>query len=432
VPGATCTLEAFVRGRWLRAASVRVEDAALGTPGPSRVAYEFDYLDGLADALGTRDARALSCRFPLSYEDYAEATWPAFLLDVMPAGAARRHWESRLGLPNNATSDWAVLVAGAGNPPGNLRVAEAVEHPPAGPLHTGFRREEVVERAEGFIEYARAAGAPVSGSTGAGGDSPKFLLREDTAGRWYADGALPDERTRRCWIVKFPRNRADASDRLVLQAEAGYHRVAARMGARASGRVEWEGDCLFVERFDRIVGEGRVERLGLESLYSLAGVAEFGASVRKERLAAALARFAGDPRAELRELLLRDVLDVALGNTDNHGRNTSVLKDANGRVALSPVYDFAPMMLDRSGIARVSRWEDGADFPEWSAVTEALARLGGGVDAGETRRWLRRLAADVKRLPATMRECDVPAPVIEACEPRVRRVADGLEALREE
>jgi serine/threonine-protein kinase HipA len=430
MPPGRCTLELFVGGRWTKAATLHVTETSAGTASPSRIAYDFAYLDALADALSARDARAVSCRHPLGYADFLEPAWPAFLLDLLPAGAARRHWETRLGLPNAPRSDWQVLVGGAGNPPGNARVAEAVEAPPAPSTHPGFARRDVVDRAEGFVEYARSAGAPVSGSTGAGGDSPKFLLREDVRGRWHADGALPDERTRRCWLVKFPRNRADPSDRLVLRAEAGYHRVAARMGVRASGRVEWEGDCLFCERFDRVVRGRRVERLGLESLHSLAGVAGFGAATPKEVLATALARFASDPPSELRELLLGDVLDVAMGNTDNHGRNTSVLKDAKGRVALSPVYDFAPMILDRSGIARVSRWRDGADYPQWSAVADALGPL--GLPPAETRRWLRSLAPKVRKLPATMRACEVPPAVIEACEPRVRHVSEALAALPED
>ncbi|MGH7440059.1 MAG: type II toxin-antitoxin system HipA family toxin [Polyangiaceae bacterium] len=430
MPSGRCTFEIFVGGHWMPAATLFVTESSAGTSSPSRLAYDFPYLDAMAGALSTRDARAVSCRYPLGYEDFLEPTWPAFLLDLMPAGAARRHWEARLGLPDAPRGDWPVLLGVAGNPPGNVRVAEAVEAAPDRFTHPGFARRDVVDRAEGFVEYARSAGAPVSGSTGAGGDSPKFLLREDMRGRWHADGALPDERTRRCWLVKFPRNRADASDRLVLRAEAGYHRVARRMGVRASGRVEWEQDCLFVERFDRVVRDKRVERLGLESLYSLAGVAEFGATTRKETLATALARFASDPPSELRELLLRDVLDVALGNTDNHGRNTSVLKDGRGRVALSPLYDFAPMILDRSGIARVSRWRDGSDYPEWSGVAETLGPL--GLPPTETRRWLRSLAPKVRKLPATLRTCEVPPAVIEACEPRIRRVAESLAALPEE
>ena len=53
-------------------------------------------------------------------------------------------------------------------------------------------------------------------------------------------------------------------------------------------------------------------------------------------------------RDGLRELLLRYAAARAMGNTDNHGRNTSVLKPLDGGVVLSPVYDSAPMFSDRS------------------------------------------------------------------------------------
>ncbi len=116
-----------------------------------------------------------------------------------------------------------------------------------------------------------------------------------------------------------------------------------------------------------------------------------------------------------------------MGNTDNHGRNTSVLKQADGRIALSPLYDFAPMFLDRSGIARVSRWADDTGFPDWGGAAEALGKL--GLEPRETRRWLRDLAGFVGSLPQTMRECDVPAEVVEACAGRIERVRQSLATL---
>ena len=147
MPSGRCTLELFVAGRWTRAATLHVIDTALGASSPTRLDYDFAYLEAMAVALSARDARAVSCRYPLGYADYAEPSWPAFMLDLVPAGAARRHWEARLGLPNNATSDWPVLLGGAGNPPGNVRVAEAVEAPAEQPRHPGFARHEVIDRA---------------------------------------------------------------------------------------------------------------------------------------------------------------------------------------------------------------------------------------------------------------------------------------------
>lgn len=423
-----CLLEVHVGGRWRVAAEVHVQDETAGVHSPARLEYDFDYLDAMEGALGARDHRAVSCRHPISYEEVALEHWPAFLLDIIPSGAARRWWEARLGLPNLPRSDWELLVRGGGNPPGNVRVAEAAAAEMEPIDHPGFARDEVLDRGAGFIEYAHEHGASIAGGSGAGGDAPKLLLREDARGRFHADGALADAQTLRAWLVKFPRSSRDA-DRLVLEAEAPYHRIAARLGARAGTSPTWERDALFVPRFDRVVHEGRVDRIGLESLYSLAGVSEFGAATAKEDLASAVARHATDPRRELRELLLRDVLDVALGNTDNHGRNTSVLKHLDGRIEIAPIYDFAPMVLDPQGIARVCRWraEEGG-FPDYARVVESLTVHGLEVD--ETKRWLVELGDRVAELPAIMRDEGVPERVTAMLDRRIARVAETLRGPR--
>jgi serine/threonine-protein kinase HipA len=419
-----CTLEVYVDGAWRLAAEVRCDNVAGGFRSATRLEYDFDYLEG-ADALDTRDLRAVSCRYPVGYGIHVEDTWPAFLLDVVPSGAARRFWERELGLPNAPSSDWAVLAAGGGNPPGNVRVRAPDAGAAEQPRHPGFSRDDVLARAEGFIEYARAQGASIAGGSGAAGDAPKFLLREDHQGLWHADGALADEHTARSWIVKFPRS-PRAADRLVLESEAPYYAVAARLGARTGARLAWEQDCLFVPRFDRPARPGaRIARLGLESLCALAGVADFGAPIPKEELATSLARFVSDPERELRELLLRDVLDVALGNTDNHARNSAVLKHEDGTIELSPLYDFAPMVLDPQGIARVCRWrheEEG--YPIWRRVAEGLDAL--GLDAISTKAWLRELSDRISELPSIMSDEGVPARVTETLSPRIARTARTL------
>lgn len=429
MPTANCTLELHINGVWTAAAEVRCADAGGGIQSPTRIEYDFDYLDMMEDALDARDLRAVSCRYPVGYGIHVEKTWPPFLLDLVPSGAARRFWEGQLGLPNAPSSDWAILVAGAGNPPGNCRIKEAATDLSTEPeAHPGFSRDDVLERAEHFIEYARSQGASIAGGSGAAGDAPKFLLREDVDGRWHADGALGDSRTARAWIVKFARS-PRAADRLVLEAEAPYYRVAARLGARVAGPLTWEKDCLFIPRFDRPKHGSSLLRLGMESLCSLAGVSDFGISIPKETLAAALAQSASDGVRELREFLLRDVLDVALGNTDNHARNTAVLKHETGRVELTPLYDFAPMVLDPQGIARVCRWRDEENgFPNWSSVADFLASL--GLDVAETRAWLRDLAGPIGELPRIMSEEGVPSKVIQTLDARIARVARALAGVR--
>jgi len=73
------------------------------------------------------------------------------------------------------------------------------------------------------------------------------------------------------------------------------------------------------------------------------------------------------------EYLKRDVANLALGNKDNHARNTAVQRDFESHVALTPLYDFAPMYLHPDGIARCIRWEanDGGQ-PDWARVLDKV------------------------------------------------------------
>lgn len=393
---------------------------ARGIAGGGLFEYDIDYA---VEHQGEGSAR-VALSYPVTFELHHSGRWPAFLLDVMPAGAGRRVWLRRLGLRDGAAADWALLVQGAGNPPGNLRVAEAVI-PPAGP-HPGFTREEIVEKSADFIEYAEARGAVVAGATDVQGDAPKFLLVRDRTRRWHPDGALEDGEVLDCWLVKFPRGKTGA-DRSVLRNEAPYLEVARRFGLRVGAPLQYVDDALFIPRFDRAVGPAGLERHGLETLCSAAGIAEFGKRGEHGLFCSVIARFAADPQTEVIEYVRRDTLNAALRNTDNHGRNSAFLKLADGTVRFSPLYDFAPMFLDPEGIPRSSRWagdaEPVAGRPDWGRVAESLAAF---VDARELRRLLAKDAEAVANLPETMRACGVEDDVIDRVARRCAEVADDL------
>jgi serine/threonine-protein kinase HipA len=74
------------------------------------------------------------------------------------------------------------------------------------------------------------------------------------------------------------------------------------------------------------------------------------------------------------EWVKRDLLNVAFGNSDNHGRNTSLIKRPSG-IALAPIYDFAPMKADPEGVIRSTIWgspfEEGGRF-DWVAIAKQL------------------------------------------------------------
>ena len=83
-----------------------------------------------------------------------------------------------------------------------------------------------------------------------------------------------------------------------------------------------------------------------------------------------------DPQAQVLEYLKRDVANLALGNKDNHARNTALQRDFLGGVRLTPLYDFAPMYLHPDGIARRIRWEgNDAGSPDWTQVVNRICEL---------------------------------------------------------
>lgn len=417
------TIQIFKNGRWMTAATFDPDRKNLsrGIAGSGVLEYDVDFV--VEQGMEDMSAR-IALGYPVNFELYRSEHWPAFLLDIMPTGAGRRVWLRRLGLRDGAPADWELLVKGAGNPPGNIRVAEA-SIPPGDP-HPGFTREEIIEKAPDFIEYAEAKGAVVAGATDVQGDAPKFLLVRDRNRRWHPDGAVEDRAVLDCWLVKFPRGKTDA-DRAVLRNEAPYLEVARRFGLRVGAPLHFADNSLFIPRFDRAAGRDGVERHGFETLSSAAGIAEFGKRGDHAVFCKAIGRFATSPEEDVVEYVRRDVLNAALRNTDNHGRNTAFLKFSDGTVHLSPLYDFAPMFLDPEGIPRSSRWEGELEpvsgRPVWGKIAERLSPL---VDAVQLRRILERDAEAVTAFPETMRECGVEEAIIDKVARRCAEVAQDL------
>jgi len=423
-----CHIEIFIDGRWITAAVFEPANRTLdqGIEGGGQLQYDIDYAIAY---LGDRAAELIP-GLTVGFELFRYSQWPPVLVDLLPGGAGRRAWLRRMQIDRDGPQmDWHLLVRGAGAPPGNLRIAEAVPSPPPDHFRLGFPRRDIIEQRERFLDYAEERGAYVAGASSVQGEAPKYLLTEDHAGLFHAEGALPDEKIRKFWLVKFPRGRlTDKRNQQVLRNEAAYLEVARRFGIRTGEPLVYEEGALFVPRFDRSVSDGCVERLGMNSLYAVAGIPGFGAAVHHDTYCRALARIASDPVWELREYLLRDILNLALRNTDNHGRNAAVLR-RGGQVGLSPLFDFAPMFLDPEGIGRVSRWDDErpGSQPEWAVICEKFKDL---MPPGETRTWLADLSKKVTRLPDEMQRQHVDDDIIQRLTGWIDEVAAGLAEAR--
>jgi len=416
-----CDFDIFIDGFWTTAAQFELNETKVDEGYRAGGIFTYDP-EFVGQYLNRPDA-ALSCRFPVNFELYNLESWPAFMLDLLPSGAARRNIEARLNLTNGPQADWPLLLQGAGNPIGNLRVTQAAIPQPT-TSHPGFSREEIIERGDGFIEYAQQNGAAVSGSTGAQGDAPKFLLVEDINGRWHADRAVPDKLVATHWLVKFPRGKKE-SDKQILRNEEAFYRVAKQVGLHVGDPLKYDQDTLFIPRFDRKVQDNHVLRYGVESLCSAAGIAEFGAHPSQYELVETIACYSTTPQKDIEEFILRDVLNVAMGNTDNHPRNSAFLK-INGEVTLSPLFDFAPMFLDDQGIARACRWneQDEGGRPNWMAVADSIDIK--GIKNTAVRERLAHFAVKLLNLPKTLANCGVDTDLIDKLAARIDTVQQKL------
>ena len=416
------TLEIYRAGRWQPAARLTPRDEQSGYRGACQLDYLLDYAIEFAGP-DTAGPAGLSCLFPADFQQYRLDHWPPFILDVLPNGYGRRRWLEQLQLQDGPGADWPLLTRGTAYPPGNLRVAEAVAAKDPNTLvptaegdavalknHPGFQHADVIARSEAFVEYAFQHGVHAAGATDVQGVAPKLLLARDHQGGWHAEGRLADGEVRSHWLVKRPRG-DQAADRKVLRNEAAYMRVAARLGLNVFAELEWEEDNLFVPRFDRAVRDGTVARYGMESLYSAGGFAEYGARAFHERLCDSILQFSSQPDVDLREYIKRDVVNVVMGNKDNHGRNVAFLRFESGTVKLAPLFDFAPMYLDPEGIARLCRWSgdiEQAGDPEWVKVVELYAP-----QRDMLLHALREFGRQIEALPDIMRDCGVDDDIIE-------------------
>lgn len=372
-----CTLQIYQEDEWLDCAIVEiVGQQQTGWQAATRTSYLFEYA---ISYINLSDGHALAYHLPVNVQNTLQSTWPAFLMDLLPQGYGRKELLRQLNFSENTQeqADWALLKAGAGNPIGNLRIKEAYEwlqgQFPVQQNH-GFSLDQVVERQENFIESLASYGLFIAGSSGIQGEWPKLLLTQGHDDLFYLDHTLTDHQVKQHWLVKFSRGSDQNLDKILMH-EALYMKIAQYLGLRVHQELELHGKTLFIPRFDRKVSDGKVERIAQESIASLGGKAGFGVRMTHNQICSLLMQCCTEPKQEIFEYLKRDLANVALGNKDNHTRNTALQRFNNGIIQLTPLFDFAPMWLHPDGIARTTRWErdDHGGMPIWHSVIEQIA-----------------------------------------------------------
>jgi serine/threonine-protein kinase HipA len=337
------------------------------------IEYDLDYSSG---RFGQGGSYGFSLLFPVDVAPY-RGPLPGFLIDLIPQGNVLKRLRSRYSIAYDDDYE-AILAHVPLASPGNLRIKEpwaAIESQRPHYRHQGFSKSEIINTKENFIEYMEQHGSPIGGTSGAAGGAPKFLLREDFQGRFHADGLLDDSKTKQSYMIKFPFTDSSNS-RLLAKTEKVYYDFLKQLPLRTSMAFEIHDDILFIPRFDRVrEADGRLHYHGLESLYSAHGINTHGQRLSHEDNLLFIKQNTQDWQTEALEYVCRDILNEALSNTDNHGRNTSFIKIGD-LVQLSPIYDVTAMKFFKGDfIMPLTTWqkapENWVDRVRW--LTDFLA-----------------------------------------------------------
>ena len=353
------TLEIYIQNNWQEAATIEFKDISLGFKSPTKLSYQMSFIKDFG--FNQVGLKALGENYPTKPAPKNLNRYPSFLLDIMPAGNAKKAWLKLLKLDkNNPHSEFILLETGGFNAIGNIRVKRNQETPKS--QSSGFNLTTVANREKNFIKHLEEFGVPYYGGNSVGGESPKFLLAEDCDGYFHSDLAISDPNIKKNWIVKYPAD-TTKNEKKILHNEFLYYEIAKWFGLRVGQDLKFQDDALFIPRFDREKDGENLLRFGVESMASLLE-ADYGDIYSQDKIFETIIKHSNNKTEDIKEFIRRDLLGLLLGDTDNHIRNTSLLKTPDNTIKLSPLYDFAPMFLRPGHIKRSSEWDNISDWEE--------------------------------------------------------------------
>jgi serine/threonine-protein kinase HipA len=265
----------------------------------------------------------------------------AFFSGLLPEGDARVHLAIEAGV--DADDVMGMLAAYGRDVAGALVIAADVDtaHPELVPVGDTEIRDRL-ERADS--NDAPLGVVPGVTSLSLAGMQPKIALHRAADGRWLeCRGGAPSTH-----ILKPGRPGSLTSD--LIHNEAYCLGLARRLGlTTVEARVEdFAGlPALVISRYDRVHDGTTVERIHQEDAAQMLGLAtedpirkfQYGRWVPSLRAIAAILEREYAPRVPLVALT---TFNVAIGNTDAHAKNVSVLHHPDGAMSLAPAYDVSP------------------------------------------------------------------------------------------
>jgi serine/threonine-protein kinase HipA len=190
-----------------------------------------------------------------------------------------------------------------------------------------------------------------------GGARPKATFQDDHGGLWIAKFPMQDD--------LFDNGLVEAAC-LDLAELAGIETPEHRIEKVGSANI------LLVRRFDRIRRDGIMHRLGYLSANTVLGAdpLTYKTDLCYADLMQGGSRMGVDPSIR-EEMFRRMILNVAVGNTDDHLLNHAFIRTIAGKWRLSPVFDVVPQPQHRKMVLRLSKGHE-PDLQDAVASHEAM------------------------------------------------------------
>ena len=284
----------------------------------------------------------------------------AFFGALLPEGDALDRLARQVGTSSNDLV--GILERVGADLVGALSVGGAGTRREAAHVLTGDELQVALRDAHGFL-LGESGGAVGGGGSAVAGIQRKLALTR-IDGQW----AVGNDNVPSTHILK----PVAAGARMIVIREQYTLDLARALGLTTFGSwIETIGEqsVLVVERYDRTDVNGVITRLHQEDM-AQALVLPWGGNDKFQwanpaanlaAIAAALDRERSifDTGPSQRERLLRYVtFNVAVGNTDAHAKNYSILRPEEGPPQLAPLYDAAPIMLSYDASQRLALYVD--------------------------------------------------------------------------
>ena len=305
------------------------------------------------------------------------------LLDAGPDEWGRR-WITKTRQPPPITQV-EFLLAASGEGVGALHFTENLEDtvkpPSERPFENLIHLQHIASNIESGKEVDRSLEPYFFHGSGIGGARPKSMIEHDG----------------REWIAKFNRD-SDLID--MCRVELVSMRMAREAGIEVPDVELTEtdrGPVLMVERFDQSAGEQH-HLVSVASLINKFDITEIDESSMSYPGITQLGRRIGHMTADLgADVFRRMLLNIAVGNTDDHLRNHAFMKRAlTTDYILSPGYDIVPQ-ISLQGSHTIAIGPFGST-PTVENIQAAAMRMGVSDEIGHA------IAADVLGATADWRE----------------------------